>query len=179
MNETLIERQSEGTTTSLSAAQARERVYFVQAENGGPIKIGKATDVERRVADLQRTNPFTLRVLAVAEGGSTLETQLHQRFASDRKHNEWFEPSRELMRLISDYASAGEAPQRNKIVQHNMRVPESARDLLHELCRRLRHEEGFEDTLRSFISNEAGKSKVGQLEERLRLIEERLDTLER
>jgi len=173
-----MHKMNGSTETNISPTQARERVYFVQAEGGGPIKIGRATDVERRVADLQRYSPLPLHVLAVAEGGSALETRLHQRFANTRKHGEWFEPSESIMAVISEYAAAGDAPQNNKVVQLNMRAPESSRDLLHEICRRLRHESGFEGALREYVSGECGHRGNERLDERLRTIEQRLSALE-
>jgi hypothetical protein len=73
-------------------------VYFIQSEQTLNIKIGKSTDPQARMADLRTANSGTLRLL-----GSTdryLEDHLHERFAEDRLHGEWFRPSPNLMDFI-------------------------------------------------------------------------------
>lgn len=71
-------------------------VYFIQAIAGGPIKIGYARDVEKRLRDLQCGSPFVLRVICTEEGGQKYEAQLHRRFAKWRLHGEWFRLEGEL-----------------------------------------------------------------------------------
>jgi hypothetical protein len=68
-------------------------VYFIQAVNGGPIKIGTAIDPKKRLASLQLSCPFRLKILATRPGGERLERSLHRRFAAYRLHGEWFEPN--------------------------------------------------------------------------------------
>jgi len=77
-------------------------VYFIQAVSGGPIKIGKADDPQRRLYDLQAMNPTKLQILATVDGGQRREYELHVRFKGSRLHGEWFEPTPELLSLISD-----------------------------------------------------------------------------
>lgn len=67
-------------------------VYFIQAETGGPIKIGTAIDAEKRMASLQLSCPVKLRLLSKRPGGERLERFLHRQFAAYRLHGEWFEP---------------------------------------------------------------------------------------
>lgn len=68
--------------------------YFVQAKGGGPIKIGRTTQFSYRMNKLRLGCPFPLRVLGILLGDH--EAMLHQRFADDRLHGEWFKVSWEL-----------------------------------------------------------------------------------
>lgn len=84
--------------TKAAAEQASEReealdprLYLIQGVSGGPIKIGIAKHVEKRCAELQRTSPIKLRVLATFDGGLALERLLHERFVEWRLHGEWFD----------------------------------------------------------------------------------------
>lgn len=77
------------------------RVYFIQAEEGGPIKIGVAQDPPKRLAEIQRTCPQKLRILATVPGGAPRERELHSKFADYRLHGEWFQPSNELHAIIA------------------------------------------------------------------------------
>lgn len=77
-------------------------VYFVQAVDGGPIKIGAAFDVARRVDGLQVGSPQALHVLAVLPGvGTAFEAELHAQFAAERLQGEWFRPSARLRSYIA------------------------------------------------------------------------------
>lgn len=79
----------------------RRCVYFIQAVDGGLIKIGVAQDPESRLLEFQVGCPVELRIVALTEGGRELEKRLHQRFQGYRKHGEWFEPCEELLSLIA------------------------------------------------------------------------------
>ena len=80
-----------------------ERVYFIQAGDGGPIKIGRAVDVIRRLHGLQAASWEELRLLSAT--GAVTEREMHQRFASLRIRGEWFKPSVELLELIGSFPS--------------------------------------------------------------------------
>lgn len=80
-------------------------VYFVQAGEGGPIKIGVAVDISARIAALQTAHWAPLRVLAEMPGGEDQETELHGRFANLSIRGEWFHPGADLMALIRSVAS--------------------------------------------------------------------------
>lgn len=79
-------------------------VYFIQSKDGGPIKIGCTTDVEKRRATLQTAHATELRVLATMRGGHRVEKSLHEGFTNDRvRHNgEWFRPSSNLLDFIRE-----------------------------------------------------------------------------
>jgi hypothetical protein len=76
------------------------RVYFVQAGDGGPIKIGLTDDVRARMAQLQTGNPFKLKLLGFFIGSVHDERALHTRFARWRLEGEWFVVTPELLHLI-------------------------------------------------------------------------------
>jgi hypothetical protein len=81
-------------------------VYFVQANEGGPIKIGVAIDVRRRLSGLQNGSPMRLHVLGVVPGDRRLEVELHGRFAADRLHGEWFRETEALFAYINENSVA-------------------------------------------------------------------------
>jgi hypothetical protein len=66
------------------------RVYFIEAGEGGPIKIGVAADVNARLRDLQVANPVDLKLIVSIPGGYDEERALHQQFRTERVSGEWF-----------------------------------------------------------------------------------------
>lgn len=93
----LAEEEAERTTTS--------RVYFIQSGGAqGPIKIGRAEDVDARLRELQTGNPQKLTLLATMRGGRAAERTLHARFRTSRIRGEWFVPSPELLEVIEHAA---------------------------------------------------------------------------
>lgn len=70
-------------------------VYFVQAEWGGPIKIGYCRDggETARLKQIQTHNPDPLCITRVIPGDLTVERALHHRFADLRIRGEWFYPA--------------------------------------------------------------------------------------
>lgn len=78
------------------AASETRRVYLIQPVHGGLVKIGSAYSPTSRLDEIQRMSPVPLQVVATIPGGYAVETELHQRFADDRSHGEWFRPSEEL-----------------------------------------------------------------------------------
>jgi hypothetical protein len=92
-------------------------VYFVQAVNGGPIKIGFTShyDPTRRLRQLQLFSAEELRLIGLIraqtrdEGSGlrtgrerALEQSLHRRFAAQRIRGEWFEPSDALLAMVAE-----------------------------------------------------------------------------
>lgn len=69
---------------------ASSTVYFVQAIDGGPIKIGVTADLATRLRDLQIGSPQLLRLIASVPGDQRLETALHRHLSTHRLHGEWF-----------------------------------------------------------------------------------------
>ena len=78
-------------------------IYFVQAQDGC-IKIGRASNVEKRIAELQTGQAHRLRTLLILSGSASLEFQLHSRFSHLRVRDdgEWFVAGRDLLAFIAD-----------------------------------------------------------------------------
>lgn len=77
-------------------------VYFLQSGDGGLIKIGKANDVKKRIAEIQRMSPVPLNVLCMIQckNAYQLESSIHNRFMRYRRHGEWFEPAKPICDFI-------------------------------------------------------------------------------
>lgn len=72
-------------------------VYLVRAGEHGPVKIGYAENVARRMIKMQADNHVRLILLRELTGGKAEEAVLHLRFADLRLHGEWFGFSRLMM----------------------------------------------------------------------------------
>jgi hypothetical protein len=67
-------------------------VYFVQADEGGPVKIGWAgNDVVTRIKTFQTGHFMELRLIRIIDGASRAdEANLHRYFSANRIRGEWF-----------------------------------------------------------------------------------------
>lgn len=81
-------------------------VYFIQSESTGLIKIGRALNVLSRFTQLQTGSADILRLLGCMQAPPDLELELHAQFAAWRRHGEWFEPAKPLLRYIEAHARA-------------------------------------------------------------------------
>lgn len=108
-------------------------VYFVQDASGkGPIKIGTAIDVEKRLKGLQAQAPFKLKLLAVAPGGRKAEREYHFKFQIWRLHGEWFdEHATGLKQIIRTVRKEHGAVRKNrvpkKLLQNNQVASDKSR----------------------------------------------------
>lgn len=92
--------------------EVRERdpvVYFMRAGDDGPIKIGFATDVNRRRQDLQTAQAYTLHIIATIPGNRFTEQRILERFRPLRMNGEWHRPEPELLSFI-DHVTSGLYP---------------------------------------------------------------------
>lgn len=64
-------------------------------EGSGLHKIGTTNDVIGRFRTLQSGSPAELRLVGVMDGTYALEKMLHEEFAVQRRHGEWFQLSEE------------------------------------------------------------------------------------
>lgn len=78
-------------------------VYFIQADYGGPVKIGKAKDPLTRLSELQCGNPSRLLIRALLLASDDLERDLHA-WWRPRAHirGEWFEAQDTILMLAHD-----------------------------------------------------------------------------
>ena len=84
-------------------------VYFVQAATLRLIKIGSTSNLDRRLKLMRTGSPDRLDVVGVMtpDDAWATEVDLHERFAADREHGEWFSPSAELVAFINQNAALG------------------------------------------------------------------------
>lgn len=76
-------------------------VYFAQPVGGGPIKIGHASVVHARIAQLEEHYCQPLALLATMPGGRAEEKEIHQRFHHLRfGQTEQFRPDTDLIAFI-------------------------------------------------------------------------------
>jgi hypothetical protein len=75
-------------------------VYFIR-HSDGPVKIGIAYDVAKRLKALQTGHYADLTVLAVRTGGRKREADYHARFKAHALRGEWFHASPEVMAEIA------------------------------------------------------------------------------
>lgn len=86
-------------------------IYAIQAETGGPVKIGFAQNPPERLRGFQAGCPIPLRIVGQwrCRDQYGMETRLHRRFASARLHGEWFSDEHpELRAWLDSGVSPGE-----------------------------------------------------------------------
>ena len=96
-------------STPVNEEQAPDSwVYFVQAETGGPVKIGRSANPSARLASLQTAHPHLLRIVAKMAGGAEVERAMHRLFAASRirPEGEWFNPTPDLVAFIKEVGGA-------------------------------------------------------------------------
>jgi len=79
-------------------------IYFIRAGSSGPIKIGVAVDVDRRLNTLQTGNALQLTIIAKIKCRSKSEaydkeSQLHKMFRKKKIRGEWFHGNIRLNQL--------------------------------------------------------------------------------
>jgi hypothetical protein len=86
-------------------------VYFVQAIDGGPIKIGTSAvgSILTRFTTIQVSHPFELRIRRLVAGDWRVERGLHSYFAAQqtRDRGEWFWPNDELEEIAEPRSDPG------------------------------------------------------------------------
>lgn len=76
-------------------------IYFIQAEQGGLIKIGYSNNPTKRLYGLQMFCPIALKILAtIKDAPQSSEQSVHFCLSKWRQYGEWFNPSQEVMDFI-------------------------------------------------------------------------------
>ena len=78
-------------------------VYFIQAGNNGAIKIGYTKDVDRRIKELQTSNPEKLNLLLKVGAEPNDEKVMHDKFKKYCINLEWYSSSEELLNYIKKF----------------------------------------------------------------------------
>lgn len=81
-------------------------VYLIESECGR-IKLGSSFEPEKRLAIFSSRAARPLRLIAMWPGSQSDELQLHKRFSSYRRHNEWFEPVGEFGEFVAGRRGLG------------------------------------------------------------------------
>ncbi len=89
-----------------------EQVYFISYAEG-PIKIGRAIDIRRRINAIQTSLPYKVQVLGVVMGPVGHEKWLHDRFRTYKLRGEWYSRNAELLDFIKAFTQQW-APPRSK-----------------------------------------------------------------
>lgn len=76
-------------------------IYFLQAGDDGPIKIGYTTSVDQ-IKSWQEGSPVPLKLLATFEGSLEVEAYLHSKFLRFRQHGKWFKRSQEILNFVQN-----------------------------------------------------------------------------
>ena len=81
-------------------------IYFIQAGNDGPIKIGKAQSPEARRRELQTGNHEKLNLIKEIPGDADRENSIHKDLGSYRyrDRSEWFRATPEVLAYIDKVA---------------------------------------------------------------------------
>lgn len=103
-------KPAETTPWDRPATKPKRFVYFISASGFSMVKIGVAQSPDSRLQSLQTGSPVPLTLLGQLSGGSTLERELHTRFAKLRSHGEWFHDRGELADFISAQFDGAKTP---------------------------------------------------------------------
>ena len=69
-------------------------LYIIQSHTTGAFKVGRSSDVETRLKQLQTGSPYKLRIILVLENQGTREREIHRRLRGYESQSddggEWF-----------------------------------------------------------------------------------------
>lgn len=90
-------------------------IYIIEAEKVSCIKVGRTTNLDLRMLQLQSSCPIRLKFLYVFLGTDSDEKSLHKDLKSFRTYGEWFTLCKESLEIIVNYVN------NNKILyQHSI-----------------------------------------------------------
>ena len=76
-----------------------DHLYFIRVKDG-PVKIGRAGNVQRRLKHLQIGCPYELILVGTVEHGGSWEWVFHAKLFRDCIRGEWFEWTRRVERMV-------------------------------------------------------------------------------
>jgi hypothetical protein len=86
-------------------------IYFVQARDDGPIKIGTTrSHPKKRLSHIQTGCPWPITLLGVIEGDVCREKEFHATLAPYRTNGEWFSPHAIVKDAIAQAIETGKTP---------------------------------------------------------------------
>lgn len=84
-------------------------LYFIQAGESGPVKIGTSRDPRARLSNMQVNNHERLTLLAAARVLPETEGDVHEDLSLARLHGEWYMPTAQVLDEAAHWASRGDA----------------------------------------------------------------------
>lgn len=121
-----------GKALQVADESVQSWTYFIQAGADGPIKIGKADNPEKRVAELQTGSPDVLRLIGKLKGDC--EKDLHARFHKLHLRGEWFSPDVRLLAFILEHAeNCGEVQGLIDAAKHLIWAFDRMREEVHQM----------------------------------------------
>lgn len=76
------------------------KIYFIQAGDAGPVKIGLAMNPEQRRTELQTASHERLHIRATVVGDLGTEQGFHRFYRREHVRGEWFRPSLRLKAFV-------------------------------------------------------------------------------
>lgn len=81
-------------------------IYFLRPVGQvGPIKIGCSSHPQARLDALMTWAPIPLEIIATVPGDFNLEKNIHECFAADFSHHEWFHASDRVVEFVGKVAA--------------------------------------------------------------------------
>ena len=141
-------------------------IYLVQAVGTDKFKIGRATNVTKRIRELQTGSPLKIRYVyhAYVQNANLCEMELHNKFSNQREIGEWFALTQAdikfcilLMRLVQDAE-----PLEEREEPENTKPVEAVMILSEELAAHIstKQREQIELILQCHIKGIHGKNKI-------------------
>lgn len=88
-------------------AYSMTTVYFIVAPEVEMVKIGKTTDLEKRMATLKTMSPTKLQLGVSMDYDDWLESRIHKHFKEHRSHGEWFFADEPIVDFMQGYRDKG------------------------------------------------------------------------
>jgi hypothetical protein len=83
-------------------------IYFIQAQDAGPIKIGSTGDNPRkRMVKIQSDCPWPVKLLGAIEGTVSQEKQIHLVLSRYKTQGEWFEADPVVLAAVATALECG------------------------------------------------------------------------
>jgi hypothetical protein len=103
----ILRGESRKSAKKVSKQRVTGYVYLVAGE-GGVYKIGKTTQLDKRVNFFEIKLPFPIELVCVipSDDISGLERQMHKRFADKHVNGEWFKLTQQEVEEIKSMASS-------------------------------------------------------------------------
>lgn len=106
-------------------------IYFVRGKTTRRIKIGyTASNVYRRLADLQVGSPDALLLLGVIRAPFSFEREIHKILEAYHSHGEWFDTNSGLLDFVKKKAFLPEKPSMSKAAERARQSDKTSPDLI-------------------------------------------------